>query len=53
MNVFYSARAQTFGLLKAKGLTFNPLKVRLLLFRERIFFLSSLLCGKERKSEFS
>ena len=40
MNAIYSVRtqkvvgAQTFGLLKVEGLTFIPIKVRLLLFKK-------------------
>ena len=42
---------QTFGLLKVKGLSFIPLKVRLLLFRNIIFLLSLLYeKGKGRVS---
>ena len=51
MNVIYSIRSlkiagtQTFGLLKAEGLAFIPIKVRLLLFGKYIlfFFFCSLL----------
>ena len=37
-----------FGLLKVEGLTFIPIKVRLLLFKEIIISLLSLLCEKGR-----
>ena len=58
MNAIYSGRSpnvwlakrlacQTFSLLKVKGLAFIPLKVRLLLFKNIIFLLSSLY-EKER-----
>ena len=46
------AGAKTFGLLKARGLTFIPIKVRLLLFRHIIYlfiyFFLSLLCEKKK-----
>ena len=52
MNAIYSAGAQTFGLLKAKGLTFIPLKVRLLLFRYIIFpFEFSMWKNKIKEKE--
>ena len=44
MNAIYSMRslnvtgAQMFSLLEVKGLTFIPIKVRLLLFGKNIFF---------------
>ena len=47
MNAIYSIGAQTFGLLKVNDLTFIPLKVRFLLFKD-IIFLLSLLCEKGR-----
>ena len=50
MNAIYSAGAQTFGLLKVKGLTFIPLKVRLLLFKNIIVILS-LLSEKKKEEE--
>ena len=51
MNAIYNVRnlkvagAQMFGLLKVEDLTFIPLKVRLLLFKDIIIFIFlSLLC---------
>ena len=42
-----------FGLLKVKGLTFIPLKVRLFLFRKIIFFPFEFVVRKRKmKSEF-
>ena len=53
LNVIYSASAQMFGLLKVKGLTFIPLKVRLFLFRKIIFFPFEFVVRKRKmKSEF-
>ena len=55
LNAIYSTGAKTFGLLKVKGLTFIPLKVRLLLFRKIFFFPFEFAVRKrkrKRKSEF-
>ena len=54
MKVIYSmrslkvARAQTFDLLEAKGLTFILIKVRFLLFGKKNFPFLSLLCDTIR-----
>ena len=59
MNVLYSVRslrvvgAQTFGLPKVEGLTFIPIKVRLLLFKKDDNFPFCVCYVKKRRGRVS